>query len=158
MTGMSRAAVLFIVAAGLSLVFGAMRIVNLAHGSFYMLGAFLAVTVSGVVGGTVGFIVALVTVPLVIAVIAGLIEMGVLRRLYGKEHLLQLLATFALLLIVQDAVRFFWGERPQRIQQPDFLSGSMEIFGSTFPKYSLFLIGAAAVLAIGLWLLMSRTG
>ncbi len=158
MTGLSRAAVLFIVSAGLSLVFGAMRIVNIAHGSFYMIGAFLAVTVAGAVEGTAGFVAALVLVPLLVAGLAGVVEIGVLRRLYGKEHLLQLLATFALLLILHDAVRFIWGERPQRLRAPEFVRGSVDLFGTVFPRYSLFLIAAAIVLGAGLWLLLSRTG
>jgi branched-chain amino acid transport system permease protein len=158
MTGLSRASVLFIVAAGLSLVFGALRIVNIAHGSFYMLGAFLAVTVAGAIDGTAGFLVALLVVPLIVAAIAGLAEIGVLRRLYGKEHLLQLLATFALLLIFHDLVRAVWGERPQRIRAPEFLRGSVDLFGTIFPRYSLFLIVAAVALGGGLWYLMSRTG
>jgi branched-subunit amino acid ABC-type transport system permease component len=158
MTGLSRAAVLFIVSAGLSLVFGALRIVNIAHGSFYMIGAFLAVTVVSAIDGTAGFLVALVVVPLMVAAIAGLAEIGVLRRLYGKEHLLQLLATFALLLIFHDAVRFFWGERPQRLRAPEFGRGSVDMFGTVFPRYSLLLIVAALVLGAALWFLMSRTG
>jgi branched-chain amino acid transport system permease protein len=158
LTGLSRAAVLFIVSAGLSLVFGAMRIVNIAHGSFYMLGAFLAVTLSAALGGTIGFIGALVIVPLVVALVAAGVEAGALRRLYGKEHLLQLLATFALLLIFHDLVRFVWGERPQRIRAPELVRGSVNLFGSVFPRYSVFLIVAAIVLAVALWLLMSRTG
>ncbi len=158
LTGLSRAAVLFIVSAGLSLVFGAMRIVNIAHGSFYMLGAFIAVTLSAALGGTIGFIGALIIVPLVVALVAAGVEAGALRRLYGKEHLLQLLATFALLLVFHDLVRFIWGERPQRIRAPEFVRGSVNLFGSIFPRYSVFLIVAAVVLAVGLWLLMSRTG
>jgi branched-chain amino acid transport system permease protein len=158
LTGLARAAVLFIVSAGLSLVFGAMRIVNLAHGSFYMLGAFIAVTLSGAIGGTTGFLVALVVVPIVVALVSAVVEVGALRRLYGKEHLLQLLATFAFLLIFQDVVRYFWGERPQRIRAPEFVRGSMELFGNTFPRYSAFLIVSAVVLAIALWLLLSKTG
>jgi branched-chain amino acid transport system permease protein len=158
LTGLSRAAVLFIVSAGLSLVFGAMRIVNLAHGSFYMLGAFIAVTLSAALGGTIGFLAALIVVPLLVGLISAVVEVGALRRLYGKEHLLQLLATFAFLLIFQDVVRYFWGERPQRIRAPDLVSGSMNLFGNVFPRYSVFLIVAAVVLAIALWLLLTKTG
>ncbi len=158
LTGLSRAAVLFIVSAGLSLVFGAMRIVNLAHGSFYMLGAFVAVTISAALGGTIGFLAALIVVPLLVGLISAVVEVGALRRLYGKEHLLQLLATFAFLLIFQDVVRYFWGERPQRIRPPDLVSGSMNLFGNVFPRYSVFLIVAAVVMAIALWLLLSKTG
>jgi branched-chain amino acid transport system permease protein len=158
MTGLTRAAVLFIVAAGLSLVFGALRIVNVAHGSFYMLGAFVAVTLAALVDGTAGFVLAVVAVPLIVGAVAALTELVALRSLYGKEHLLQLLATFALLLVFHDLVRFVWGERPHRLQAPDALRGSMELFGSVFPRYNLFLIGAALGLAVGLWALLTRTG
>lgn len=158
LTGLSRAAVLFIVAAGLSLVFGAMRIVNIAHGSFYMLGAFVAVTVAGLLGGVLGFVAALVIVPLVVAVVGGVIEVTVLRRLYGKEHLLQLLATFGVLLILADAVRFLYGERPQSLRAPSFLSGAARMGDLFFPKYSLFLMVAAIVVGVALWLLLARTG
>lgn len=158
MTGLSRAAVLFIVAVGLSLVFGAMRIVNIAHGSFYMVGAFLAVTVSGLLGGLLGFLGALVVVPLLVAVLGGLIEVTALRRLYGKEHLLQLLATFAFLLIISDAVRFVYGERPRSVRTPSFASGALEVGGTFFPRYSVFLIVMAIAIGAGLWLLLSRSG
>jgi branched-chain amino acid transport system permease protein len=158
LTGLSRAAVLFIVAIGLSLVFGALRIVNIAHGSFYMLGAFLAVSLTGAIAGTGGFVVALLLIPLAVALLAIGVEAFALRPLYGKEHLLQLLATFALLLIFHDAVRYFWGERPQRIRAPEFARGSVDLFGSIFPRYSLFLIVAALVLGAALWVLMSKTG
>jgi branched-chain amino acid transport system permease protein len=158
MTGLSRAAVLFIVAAGLSLVFGALRIVNIAHGSFYMIGAFAAVTLSALVGGTVGFVAAVVAVPLLVALVGALVERVALRSLYGKEHLLQLLATFALLLIFHDLVRAVWGERPHRLVAPDILTGSVDVAGVVFPRYNLFLIAAAVLLAVGLWALMTRTG
>lgn len=158
LTGLSRAAVLFIVASGLSLVFGAMRIVNIAHGSLYMVGAFLAVTVAGWLGGTLGFVMAAVLVPLLVAVLGGVMEVAVLRRLYGKEHLLQLLATFAMLLIIADAVRFFYGERPKSLRPPQFLNGAARFGDMFFPKYSLFLMAAAVVIGVGLWLLMTRTG
>lgn len=158
LTGLSRAAVLFIVAAGLSLVFGAMRIVNIAHGSFYMVGAFVAVTVAGWLGGVIGFVGALIVVPLVVAVLGGVIEVGALRRLYGKEHLLQLLATFAFLLILSDVVRLLYGERPRSIRAPAFLSGAARFGDLFFPRYSLFLMLAAVLIGLGLWLLLSRTG
>jgi branched-chain amino acid transport system permease protein len=158
MTGLSRAAVLFIVAAGLSLVFGALRIVNIAHGSFYMIGAFLAVTLSAIIGGPLGFVAAVIAVPLLVGLIGALVERVALRPLYEKEHLLQLLATFALLLVFHDLVRAVWGERPHRLAPPDILSGAANVFGMVFPRYNLFLIGAAVVLAIGLWALMTKTG
>lgn len=158
LTGLARAAILFIVAVGLSLVFGAMRIVNIAHGSFYMIGAFVASTVAAALGGVVGFVAALLIVPPLVAVLGGVIEVGVLRRLYGREHLLQLLATFAVLLILADLVRFGYGERPRSIRIPDALRGAAQFGEVFFPRYSLFLIAAAAAIGAALWLLMTRTG
>ncbi len=158
LAGLSRAAVLFIVAAGLSLVFGALRVVNIAHGSFFMVGAFLATTAATWAAGLPGFVVAVVVAPLAVAALSVVVEVGALRRLYGKEHLLQLLATAAVLLIVADGTRYFWGERPRSIRPPEVLRGSVQIVGRAFPKYSIFLIGVAIVLAVALWLLMSRTG
>lgn len=162
LTGLSRAAVLFIVASGLSLVFGALRIVNIAHGSFYMLGAFVATTVATMVGGSFGFLAAILAAAGIGAGLAVVVEIVILRRLYGKEHLLQLLATFALLLIVGDLVRFFWGEQARTIRQPEFLRGPIRIAVGegvlVFPKYGVFLIVVAVLLAFGLSLLINRTG
>lgn len=157
LTGLSRAAILFIVAAGLSLVFGALRIVNIAHGSFFMVGAFVTVTVTSWIGGLVGFLIAIVAAGAVVAVLAAVVEVVALRRLYDSEHLLQLLATFAFVLIIADAVQFFWGERPRSVRQPELIGGSVDMGGIIFPKYSLFLIAVALLLAVGLWALMTRT-
>ncbi|MGH9246760.1 MAG: branched-chain amino acid ABC transporter permease [Acidimicrobiales bacterium] len=158
LTGLSRGALLFIVAAGLSLVFGALRVVNVAHGSFFMVGAFAAASVTSALAGEWGFAVALLVAPLVVAVLAAGFEVVALRRLYQREHLLQLLATFALVLVVADATQALWGERPRSVAQPRIVSGTVDILGVIFPKYRLFLIGVAVVLAVGLWALMSRTG
>ncbi|HUG84291.1 MAG TPA: branched-chain amino acid ABC transporter permease [Euzebya sp.] len=157
LTGLSRAAILFIVAAGLSLVFGALRIVNIAHGSFFMVGAFVTVTVTSLIGGPLGFLAAIVAAAIVVAALAALVEVTALRRLYDSEHLLQLLATFAFVLIIADVVQFFWGERPRTVRQPDLIGGSVNMGGIIFPRYSLFLIAVALLLALGLWALMTRT-
>lgn len=158
LTGLTRASLLFIVASGLSLVFGALRVVNIAHGSFYMIGAFMATTVAASIAGAWGFVVAVIVAPLLLASVAAVVEVGALRRLYGKEHLLQLLATAAVLLILADVTRLFWGERPRSLRKPEMLRGSVQIMDRGFPKYSLFLMGAAVVLAVALWFLMSKTG
>lgn len=157
LTGLSRAAILFIVASGLSLVFGALRIVNLAHGSLFMVGGFVTATVTSMVGGLTGFLLAIVAAIAVVSVLAAVIEMGPLRRLYDSEHLMQLLATFAITLIVADGVQFFWGERPRTVRQPSLVGGSVNFAGIVFPRYSLFLIFMALLLAVGLWALMSHT-
>lgn len=158
LTGLSRAAILFIVASGLSLVFGALRIVNIAHGSFYMIGAFVSVTVVSWVDGLAGFLLALLAGAVVVAALAALVEVTALRRLYESEHLMQLLATFAFVLIFADLTQALWGERPHSVPQPDPIGGSANFGGVVFPRYSLFLIAVAVLLAIGLWLLMTRTG
>jgi branched-chain amino acid transport system permease protein len=158
LTGLSRSAILFLVAAGLSLVFGALRVVNIAHGSFYMVGAFVGATVVAAVEGLAGFALALVAAAAVVAVLAALVEMGALRRLYQREHLLQLLATFACALVFADATQLLWGESPRRVPQPQLIGGAMNLGGIVFPRYSLFLIAMAVLVGVGLWLLLTRTG
>lgn len=153
---LTTAGTLFMVAAGLTLVFGALRLINIAHGSFYMYGAFLATTLTAHLAG-VGFWVALVVCPLVVAGMGVLVEVLVLRRLYGREHLTQLLATFALLLIFADIALRLWGKDVRSIKPPGALNGHFQLAGAAVPVYNLFVIGVAALVAIGLWLLMTRT-
>ena len=157
-TGLSEASVLFLVAAGLSLVFGALRVINMAHGSLYMIAAFLTTAiVAFFTQATVGFLVALVLAPMVVVLLGALIEILVLRRLYGKEHLLQLLATYALTLIFAGGVRIIFGSANRSIRPPDFLSGGTSLGTLTFPTYKLFLMVAAVLVATGLYLLLYRT-
>ncbi len=158
LAGLTRAGLLFIVAAGLSLVFGAMRVINLAHGSLFMVGAFVASSVVAVAGGEYGLLPALAVSAVAAAAVGLAIELGVLRRLYGREHLLQLLATFAIVLIVSDLVRLVWGEENLSVTRPAALAGSVEILGSPFPIYNLFIVGLALVAGGGLWVLINRTG
>lgn len=157
--GLSQASVLFLVAAGLSLVFGALRVINMAHGSLYMVGAFIATAVVGLVAQTtVGFVAALIVAPAIVGVLGALIEIGVLRRLYNREHLLQLLATYALVLVFAGAVRIIFGTENRNIGKPDFLNGGLNIAGLTFPTYKLFLMMAAVAVAVGLYFVLYRTG
>jgi branched-subunit amino acid ABC-type transport system permease component len=159
MAGLSQASILFIVAAGLSLVFGALRVINMAHGSLYMIGAFLTTAVVGFTAGhTLGFWAALLVAPLAAAVIGGLIEILVLKRLYGEEHLLQLLGTYALTLVFAGAIRLIFGSENLSIAPPPGLRGSVLIVGHSYPVYRIFLMGAALVIALGLYLLLYRTG
>lgn len=157
--GLSQASVLFLVAAGLSLVFGALRVINMAHGSLYMIGAFLSTAVVGLVAqNTVGFVAALIVAPAIVGVLGALIEIGVLRRLYNREHLLQLLATYALVLVFAGGVRIIFGTENRNIGKPDFLNGGLTISGLTFPTYKLFLMVAAVTVAVALYLVLYRTG
>ena len=157
LSAMTEASSLFIAAAGLTLVFGAMRIINIAHGSLYMYGAFL---VSAVVGSATGggrFWLALAVAPLAVAAIGTTVEVTVLRRTYGREHLVQLVVTYALFLIFADVALRLWGTQARSVAPPSLLAGSIALGSSRFPVYDLFAIGAAVVVGVGLWGLLART-
>ena len=153
---LSTASALFIVAAGLTLVFGAMRLINIAHGSFYMVGAFTVSTIAGVSSG-LQFWLALILATLVVAVIGAGVELTVMRRIYEKEHLTQLLATFGIFLIVGDLALRVWGNQPRSQAPPALVDGQLRIAGATFPLYNVVIVIAAIVTGLGLWLLLSRT-
>ena len=158
MAGLTRAAILFIVAAGLTLVFGVLRVINMAHGSLYMVGAFIAASVMQQVGGAGSFWVALVVAPVAVGLIGAIVEFGVLRRIYQAEHVVQLLATYALILIFDDLVKMTWGAEYKSVSVPSSLAGALSIGGRPFPIYNLFVTVWAVVLAVGLWMLIYRTG
>ncbi|MCK0207482.1 ABC transporter permease [Starkeya koreensis] len=159
--GLASASGLFLVAAGLSIIFGVTRIVNMAHGSFYMLGLYLAVTLAPAlspwIGGAAGFWGGILVATLAVALLGALVEMVLLRRLYRAPELYQLLATFALLLVISDAVLFLWG--PEDILGPRApgLSGAVDLLGRRLPQYDLFLALAGPAVLLGLHLLLRRT-
>lgn len=158
LVGLSRAMILFIVAAGLTLIFGVLKIINFAHGSLYMIGAFLAFNVWVLFGGgATGFWMSLLLAPLGVAAISLLIERGMLRFLYGRVHLMQILLTFALVLIFADLVKLTWGAAYRSVSAPAIFIGSFSVFGLPFPRYNLFLLVIGPLVAIGLWLLMNKT-
>lgn len=158
LVGLSRSMVLFIVASGLTLVFGVLRVINFAHGSFYMLGAFLTFTVTAAVGASSGgFWCAVLFAPLGVAVISLLIERGLLRFMYEREHLMQVLLTYALVLILGDIVKLVWGVQFKSVPVPSFLTGSFSLGTTSLPRYNFFLLLVGPPIAIGLWLLLYRT-
>ena len=158
LVGLSRAMILFVVTSGLSFVLGVLRVPNVAHGSLYMIGAFCAFTISKLLGGgSLGFWVALVLAPFVVALVSLIAERSLFCHLYQREHLMLLLFTFALMLILGDLVKIIWGSAYRSIMAPDFLKGSSQIFGSAFPRYNLFLIFVGPLVAIGLWLFTNKT-
>ena len=138
--GLSNAAYLFIVAAGLSLVFGALRVINMAHGSLYMIAAFVTVVVANQLGSVYGFWLALVIAVGVTAAVGVAIEVVVLRPVYGKEHLIQLLGTYAVTLIVAGAVRIVFGANYRTMKAPDQFSSSLSIAGYRYSEYSFFML------------------
>jgi branched-chain amino acid transport system permease protein len=156
--GLSRAMLLFIVASGLTLVFGVLRVINFAHGSFYMIGAFLAYTIAlSLGGGPAGFWGALLIAPLAVAFLSLVIERFLLRFIYKREHLMQMLLTYSLVLIFGDAVKMLWGTQYKSIPVPESLSGSFVFLGAALPRYNAFLLLVGPLVAVGLWYLLSRT-
>lgn len=158
LTGLAGASSLFLVAAGLSLIFGVTRIVNFAHGSFFMLGLYLAATLVEVFGRTpLGFWGAVAAAAALVGVLGLAVERAILRHLYGAPELAQLLATFALVLIVKDAALWAWG--PEDILGPRApgLSGAVSVLGRAVPEYDLLLIVLGPIVLGLLWLLLTRT-
>ena len=158
LVGLSRAMILFIVSSGLSFVLGVLRVPNIAHGSLYMIGAFVAFSISSALGGgSLGFWLALVLSPFVVALVSLIAERTLFCHLYEREHLMLLLFTFALMLILGDLTKMIWGADYRSIMAPPFLQGSVSIFDSPFPKYNLFLLIIGPIVAIGLWLFSNKT-
>jgi len=158
LTGLASAASLFLVAAGLSIIFGVTRIVNFAHGSFYMLGAYVAYSlVSRLGGGALGFWVGVVGAALAVGAFGAVVEMTILRRIYRSPELFQLLATFGVVLVVEDAALAIWGPEDLLGPQAPGLAGAVDILGTRLPTYDLVLIAVGPAVLGALWLLFRRT-
>jgi branched-chain amino acid transport system permease protein len=157
LTGLASAASLFLVASGLSIIFGVTRIVNFAHGAFYMLGAYAAFTLTEYFSSALGFWGGIVAAALIVAAFGVLIEMVLLRRIYHAPELFQLLATFGLTLMVEDLVVLIWGPSDLLGRRAPGLKGAVDFFGQNIPSYDLFLIVLGPVVLGILWLLFQRT-
>lgn len=154
MNGLQLGVLLFLMAAGLTLVFGIMNFVNLAHGSMYMMGAFVA---AAVYNHTDSFLMAaLLLVPIMMALGMALDRLA-LSRLYDRDHLDQVLATFGLILFFNELARMIWGASPVYMEVPDALGGAVEFFGIRYPAYRLLIIGAGLATALGCYLLVHHT-
>lgn len=159
LNGLVYSMLLFLLSAGLSLIFGLMRVVNLTHGSFYMLGAYMAWQVVQWLHPTgAGFWLAALCAALGVGILGALTERLFFRSLYGREELYQLLFTYALVLILGDAAKFIWGTDQLSVPTPPVLAGSVTVFGTTQPLYTLFIITIGPAIAFALWLLLNRTG
>jgi len=155
LNGLQFGVMLFLMAAGLTLIFGVMGLINLAHGSLYMIGAFAA---AGVAAWTGSFWLALMAALMAAALVGALVEMLVIRRLYDRDHLDQVLATFALILIFSEGTRFFFGSLPLYLDTPDLLSGPTTLPGGIeYSKYRLFIIAVGLAVGAGLFWLIART-
>ncbi|MGK7916499.1 MAG: branched-chain amino acid ABC transporter permease [Prochloraceae cyanobacterium] len=155
LNGLTNGMLLFLIAAGLTLIFGVMGVLNFAHGSLYMLGAYL--TFGLVVQGQLNFWLALSIAPLIVALVGGLIEIFCLRRLYGQDISFQLLLTFAFVLLINDMARLLWGSAPLTTSSPELFEGTVELFDRTYPAYNLLIIFIAPSVGIGLWMFLTRT-
>jgi branched-chain amino acid transport system permease protein len=155
LNGLQLGVTLFLLAAGLTLVLGIMNLVNLAHGSLYMVGAFIAATVARLSGSfLLGLLVALPAT----ALVGMLVELVALRRLYDRDHLDQVLATFGLILFFNELARILWGPRALFMDGPSWLSGTVEIIpGAPYPAYRLAIIGVGLAVALFLAWLNGRT-
>jgi len=154
LNGLSYGVLLFLLSVGLTLIFGMLDVVNLAHGSFYMLGAYAGLTL---IAATDSFWLALLLAPLIVAVIGMLVERSCLRPLYRRGALDQVLLTFGLIYLFEDLVKWIWGGRIRSIPPPSLLSGSITLWGATIPSYRLFVIAFGLALAGALWLVLERT-
>ncbi|NIF84500.1 ABC transporter permease [Comamonas sp. Tr-654] len=157
LNGLASASSLFLVSVGLSLIFGVTRTINFAHGSFYMLGAFIAYSSVDRLSPHIGFWPALLLAPLACGALGALTETLLLRRIYKAPELFQLLATFALVLVIKDAALWLWGPEELFGPRATGLEGSVEFLGRQFPTYDLFLIAVGPCVLLGLTLLLTKT-
>jgi len=158
LTGLASASSLFLVAAGLSIIFGVTRIVNLAHGSFFMLGAYIAFTiVTRLAVGPFGFWLAILAAAVAVGLVGVAVEMLLLRRIYQAPEMFQLLATFGVVLVIQDAALAIWGPEDQLGPRAPGLDGAVRIFGELLPQYDLAMIVLGPLVLGAMWLLFRRT-
>ena len=154
LNALSQAALLFFLGCGLTLIFGIMRIVNFAHGAFFMLGAYVGWSAVSVTGN---FWAALIAAPILVGGFGAAFELGILRRLYGRDGHAFLMVTFGLTLVMGEAIRLIWGVAALQVEMPKSLSGIVFILDEPFPVYRLFLAGAGIVVALVIWQFLERT-
>ncbi len=154
LNGLSYGVLLFLLSVGLTLIFGMLDVVNLAHGSFYLLGAYAGLTL---IAATGNFWLALVVAPVAVGAIGALVERGLLRPLYRRPTLDQVLLTFGLIYFFEDMVKWIWGGKIRSIPAPALFSGSVTLGALTIPSYRLFVIAFGFVMAVVLWLLIEKT-
>jgi branched-chain amino acid transport system permease protein len=155
LNGLQFGVMLFLMAAGLTLIFGVMGLINLAHGSLYMVGAFACAAAAAATGS---FWLGLLASLIAAAAAGAIVEVTVIRRLYGRDHLDQVLATFALILIFSEGTRWLFGSFPLYLDIPPLLAGAVELpGGGRYPLYRLAIIGAGLLVAVGLYVMISKT-
>jgi branched-chain amino acid transport system permease protein len=154
LNGLQLGVQLFLMAAGLTLVFGIMNLINLTHGSLFMIGAFLA---AAVLARSDSFVLALVVAVPATALAGALLEAVVLRRFYHRGHLDQVLVTFGLILVINEGVRMVWGAVPMPMPLPPLLSGAVNLFGVAYPSFRLAILLVGVVVALALYVIVAHT-
>jgi len=154
LNGLVQASCLFLLASGLTLIFGVLGILNFAHAALFMLAAYLAAQVSAWSGS---FWVALLVVPPVLALLGAGLERGLLRRVYDVPVAYQLLLTLGLVLLIKDLVKLLWGTAWKTLSEPPMLSGTLLVLGRAYPLYNVVYIGFVILLGLALWAFLSRT-
>jgi branched-chain amino acid transport system permease protein len=158
LAGLTHAMILFLIASGLSLIFGVTRTINFAHGSFYMLSAYLTATLASALPlGSLAPYAGMLIAPAGVALLGGCVERSLLRRVYRAPELYQLLLTFGLVLIIGDAVKLFWGSEHRIGLTPPGLDGSVALLGQRVPRYDLVVLAIGPAVAVALWCLLHRT-
>jgi branched-chain amino acid transport system permease protein len=158
LSGLTAAMFLFLIASGLSLIFGVLRVLNFAHGTFYMLGAYTTFQIVQWLGTGPGtFWVAAVGAALAVGLLGAVVERFLFRHLYGKEELYQLLFTYALVLVLSDVAKIIWGTQQKSVSRPPGLAGSVSVWGATIPYYNLFILLLGPALALAFWFVLQRT-
>jgi len=154
LNGVAYGLLIFLLAAGLTLIFGMMDVINLAHGSFYMVGAYVGLST---ISRTHNFWLALIAAPLLVGALGLIVEGGLLRPLYRRVQLDQVILTFGLAYMVADIVKWIWGADVRSIDPPTGLDGATELLGNIYPSYRLFVIVVGILIALLLWAVQQRT-
>jgi len=157
LNGLSRGMLYFLMASGLTLTFSVLGVINFAHGSLIVLGAYFTWSLLQVVSGDWLFIVIIIFSACIVGLIGILIEVFLLRKIYKSEHLYQLLLTFALIMIIDGLILQIWGGQPRSMPLPGFFLGAVPIMDNFFPKYSLFILFGSIAVAILVWLFLYKT-
>ena len=160
--GLTYASWLFIVALGLTLVFGVLKILNIAHGSFYALGAYVTATLvslasSWLLPPAMSLVAMMLAAVLVAVLVAPLTERGMLRFFYGRDEVLLVLVTYALFLMMEDLTKLIWGANPFYVSEPYGLFGNIDIGSQTYVGYDFMLVALAVVVGVGVWWGLNRT-
>jgi branched-chain amino acid transport system permease protein len=159
LAGLGSGSVLFLVASGLTLIFGALRVMNFAHGGLFMIGAFLTYTIETHLGFGNGMFVVVVLLAAIGVALGGLVlEVGFFRPIYGRALLTQLIVTFAFAFIISGLMRYVWGAGGTTTNAPPFLSGHLQLGTSSVTYFKFFAMGLAVAVAVGLWAILYRTG